>query len=471
VRSRALLAIALLAAACGEDQYVRPPPSDVFVYPTGLATTRLPSGANALVVVSSNFDLNYDPTTGGTLATVDPTAIPETSVSPFPPLAQLGFVTLPSMGGQVAVADPDSCPGTDPSAAEVVLASRYSTQLVRARLAADGALACESGCIGALPYDGTDPFGIGLACRLADPAAVPPIAARRLAFVGYLDTNGSSGLLSFLDLQTGAVGTLTSLAGAPYGIAYDADQDRIWIPAAKVLGLSGWISPLISIDLAAEGTAENPTYNWRVETYDLWPYVPGADLRGIALSNPVQDPNHPGVNLPRRAYVAARVYDPVVAQSLGFPPSYDIGAVLFVIDLANGPSGVPPRPLPVLKIVPIGLGAGEIRVLPPRPGRRDLVAITSITDGLLTIYDDETGAIAKVFGIAQTATLPENPARVPMGTPLVGKQPFGLATELRDGLDWIYVGSFVSNTVTAVSLDPLDPAGAQIRWAQERMEP
>jgi hypothetical protein len=111
-----------------------------------------------------------------------------------------------------------------------------------------------------------------------------------------------------------------------------------------------------------------------------------------------------------------------------------------------------------------------VRVLPPRAGRRDLVAVTSTIEGVLTVYDDDLGAIVKVFAMAGEQG-PDNPVPAPLGSPLVGEQPFGLAVEARDGRDWLYVAGFRSNTVTAVSLDPASPAEARIEWMRSGVVP
>lgn len=438
---RLLLPVSLLAAAaCAEEGYTRPPPLDRFTFPIGVGLTRLPSGDRALLVVSSNADLTYDPDAGGTLISAD--WDPATEV-----LGRLGVLQIPSFGGPLVVADADTCPGLAVPLA--LVASRKSSDLVRVEVAADGGLACGAECRVDPGTGLTDPFGIGLVCR----------GDRRRVYVGYLDTRVVSGVrygfAAELDLDTGEVVSL-ALPAAPYDFAYDAERDRLWI-TELVTGSA----PVQALELSSLGDPEQPG-SYEQHTFDLWPKLRGAEPRGIALS-------HPQPGLGRRAYVAVRVYDADLAASIGDRPSYDVAAALLVLDLEDGPLGVPS--LDLIRMVPLGLGASQLRVLAPRPGLRDLVAITSTTEGLLTIYDDEAGAVAKVFALAQTGQGPENPGGAPIGTPLVGRQPFGLAIDEQDGRDWIYVGAFESAAVTAVSLDPADPSGARVEWRKTEVEP
>ncbi|HSN90983.1 MAG TPA: hypothetical protein VLS93_07120 [Anaeromyxobacteraceae bacterium] len=432
VRRLLLPVVLLAAAACGTEEYSNPPPVDRFVYPTGLALHRLPSGTNALLVVSSNVDLLYEPDAGGTVISLDPTADPP---------RWLGAVTIPSFGGPIVVADEESCPGVGVPRAFV--ASRYAASLLMPEIGTGGELTCGTGCARALADGVEDPFGVAVACR----------GERRRAYVGYLAGLQNAGVLTELDLESGAQSDITGLPGIPYGIDYDAERDRLWL-GQYGLGLAS----VTALELGVPCLPEEETCPRKTPTYDLWSVVRGAEPTGIALSNP-----QPGLG--RRLYVAARVYDPDVASAAGARPGYDVGAVLFVIDVEDGPTGHPPSPIPVVRVVPLGLGARQIRVLPVRPGMRDLVAVTSTTEGLVTLYDDEVGAIAKVLAAAQEPSGPENPAGAPLGPPRVGTQPFGLAVEARDGMDWIYVASFTSGTVTAISLDPSSPSDAVIVWS------
>jgi hypothetical protein len=450
VRTRLLASVVALAAACSEAQYSKPPPMDQFTWPIGLATYGLASGGTGLLVVSSNADLLYDTTSGGTVISLDP------SVSPLP---WLGAIRIPSFGGTIGVADEQTCPGIGAAAGSslALVASRYDGTLVTAALGPDGSLTCPAGCQVTLSSQYRNPYGIGIVCR----------GDRRRAYVGdlglALNGNAYLGLITEVDLNTGARVPIGGLPGAPYAFAYEAERDRLWVTESSLIA-----APLQAIDLSVPCVNGPSDCVYGRETVDLWPLLRGAEPRGIALSNPI-----PGE--PRRAYIAVRVFDADLAAAAGGRPAYDTGAALLVVELSDGPLGQVPSPPPLVRMVPIGLGASEVRVLSPRIGpsgpMHDLVAVTSTTEGLLTLYDDEAGAVAKVFALAETSGPPENPASVPIGSPLLGKLPFGLAWVPDGTLDRLYVGAFESGTVTAISVDPLHPSDATILWSEPGVQP
>jgi hypothetical protein len=428
------------AAGCSESQYTKPPPTLQFTWPFGLAVHRLSGGGTALLVGSTNTDLLYTASSGGTVMSVDPST---------GTLRQLGVVTMASFGGPLAVADDDTCAGLTAAgvAPKAVVGSRYSDEVVLADIGAAGELSCPAGCARQLPLGSVDPFAVAIACR----------GDRRRAYVGYLASN----IVVSVDLATGrTIGRYTLLA-RPYGVAYDPAHDRLWVTELAVNA-----APLEALDLGAGCTPTLEGCDIR-RTYNLWPALPGLEVAGIVIANPV-----PGQ--PTRAYVAGRIYDASLAATLGYRPDFDVGAALLVLDLPEGPLGFPTAPV-VRRIVPLAVGASQIAVLSPRTdpttgaSLRDVVVVTSTTEGVVTVYDDEAGAIAKVFALAQTGRGPENPAGMPMGTPLVGKQPIGLAVQPHAApgdVDWVYVSAFESSGVTAISVDPAAPSGAQIAWTQ-----
>ncbi|HZZ84673.1 MAG TPA: hypothetical protein VFE30_09060 [Anaeromyxobacteraceae bacterium] len=446
----------LLAAACGEQVRQVAPPTDRFYFPTGIAVRTLANGKTAVLVASSNFDLNYDAINGGTLIAIDPDASGDTRLDPNAPLAVLGSARIGSMGGEVAVLDAESCPGWTPPAgvpaAQVLIPSRSLDALYQVTLdETTGAVTCGAGC--ELPLDVSlhsdgsalaDPYGVTLACRQVDGTA------RFTAFVSYLRSASFDGFLTEVDLTAPAAQTRIAL-GTNYSFssAYDDLTGRLFVTSGFVGAGS---APLRWVDLAG---------GYAVSSSSLYDVVRGSETRGIGLSNP-----RAGVD--RRAYVALRIYDADTAASLGMRPSADVAGALAVIQLTEEPWGEPSAR--VARVIPLDRGATQVKVLPPRTGKGDLVAVTSPDDNSMTLYDDDSGNVARTFALDAG------------GNPELGKQPFGMAVEQRHGVtcagssaplascDRIYVGSFDRGFVSVVELDPDHPAGAAVvkRVGRER---
>lgn len=419
-----LVALALAATACGGEPRGAPAPLDRFTYPTGLAIR-----GGQLLVVSSNFDLSYARDDGGSLLAVD--------LAASPPAIRPGGVRLGSFGGELAVAEPAACGIPEPLA---LVPSRTENILYRVSLAG-GALSCGAGCPLGLTHDKVDePYGVTVTCPKGGPAT---------AWVGYLRAPDTVSWLAAVDLATGDWKPVDiGGVGVPHSFAYDEDRSRLFFTSVE----TGFTAPIRWIELGGGCTPGDAVVDGGcpVRQLDLFGFLRGAEPRGIALSNP-----QPGFS--RRMYLAVRVYDVTVAAAIGARPGYDVAGMLFVLDLDEGPFGDLRAQL--VRMVNIGLGVSEVKVLPARAGQRDLVAITATDDGVLALYDDDTGALARVFG------------RDPVtGAPEVGRTPFGLAVEDRGGgTARVYVGSFQQGVVTPVDVPLAAPGLAQ--WVPSPSDP
>ncbi len=445
---RPAAAILLLAlAACGENVAHTPPPMDHFFAPAGLALTPAAGGNQALLVVSANFDLRYDKESGATLLSVDPGLYDEASGTggsagrPDGALVKYGEgVRLGSYAGPVTVANADTCPGWTASP-EAYVASRYTRKLYRFPVGADGSVQpCEVDklCQFALDPDLLDPAPIGLACRTDGLRRSVWLSYLRSPYVGQVKP-GTGWLSEFDAGNMGASPRTIALGLGPVSdMAYDAETDRLY----AVGRFAGLIAPLFILNLPAcvHDAAGCPTP--RVQTVDLYTSARGAELVGIALSNP-----QPG--RPRLAYVAARIYDEAYAMATYSRPPYDIGGALLVVELDEGVAGEPSGR--VRQIVPLGLGAGLVRVLPVRPGLGDVVVVPSPGDGTLRVYDGEVEAVVRVLTIDEASGIPE-----------AGRYPTAMAVEDRGAEALVYVAAFRDWTVSVLSV-PLDsPASADL---------
>ena len=441
----------LVLSACNENLSHTPPPMDHFFAPAGVALTSVAgtnavSGGNqALLVVSSNFDLRYDKEQGATLLSVDPGRYDDATASggsagrPAGALVKLGpGAQLGSFAGPVGVADEATCPGVGP--AQAFVASRYTSKLYRFPIGAGGALAPCTGilCELGLDKDLLDPAPIGFSCR-SD-------GLRRSMWVGYLrsppigSVPGRTGWLSEFDLGDLAQAPRTiALGSGPVGdMVYDRLTDRLYA-VGRFAGLS---APLFLVDLpaCAHHAVDCPTA--RVQSLDLYSSLRGAELVGIALSNP-----QPGRQ--RLAYVSAKVYDEAYAMATLSRPPYDLGGALLVVELSEGVVGL--TSARVRKVIPLGLGAGSVRVLPVRPGLEDIVVVPSTGDGTLQVYDGEVEAVVRVVSLDETTGVPE-----------AGRHPSAMAVEDRGAEALVYVAAFSDATVSVLRVPLATPSAADL---------
>jgi hypothetical protein len=480
----AVLAL-VAAAACSEANPTLSPSLDRFYFPTSLALRHLPGGGTALVVVSSNFDLRYDLAGGGTVIAVDPDAAQDSRPACAAPCAptdldcqsrccpagancgidigRLGYVVAGSFGGEVDFADEGNCPqlaeGATPviapgsGAAKVLVSSRSAGTLYRIDMDAAGALDCGAGCPFQFGSDLFDPYGSTVVCR--------DFGDRKASvFVSHLRGLNGEAQLSEVDLRTGAW-TGHNFTVDPLGPTHSAAYQKLGTYRRLIVTslYTSYLNTLVRwLDLTAPvviASETSPVDQVPLAPMDLYGQLQQAEARGIALSSDGE-----------RAYVTFEVYDLEQAQLYG--RIVILANILAIVDVRPEASGAPTGT--VLKILPLGAGASEIRVLPRRPDPAnpgqflpDLVAIAETGDGALEIYDDGIGAVVKTLGI--------DPAT---GRPFVGKQPFGMAVEERPAASCllpglaaptchrIYVGSFTYGWVSAVELDPSFPSRTSV---------
>ena len=455
-KTLALLALAL--GACGEGASSQPAPLDRFTYPTGLALHTLGDGTRALVVVSSNFDLRYDVEDGGSVMIVDPEA------SSGDNIVVRSAQRIGSFGGAPAIVsgrDDPTTPAVDPTCTswtggdQLLVPSRSANALYRIALGDDGALSCDDGCRFDFEPDLIDPYAVAVACWSLGGA---PVAQ---AYVSHLASPSPIGFLTRFDLLAAETSReRLALSASP-------TQDMAWDPARRRLYVTSRLStigsaPLRWLDLAF------PTVV--VGQVDLNTFLRGADTRGIALALPA-----PGTGFSTRAYVAARVFDQDLSATFG-GRTPDVAGALIVLDITDDFAGRPTSN--VTRIVPVGIGASKVQVLPGRPSGQELVAVTS-DEGSLALYDASVGSVVRVLAIASADSVapgpfqplevegaspgPRDAAAYRAGEKLFGAQPFALASEvMADGRIRLYVSSFDRGFIAEVHVDPAAPAAAQV---------
>ncbi len=451
MRRLALIAAVAAAAACRKDTTVHDPgPLDRFFFPTGVAVLPVSgaAGEHRLVVVSSNADLTYDSETGGSVISVNP------EPGAGNPVPVTGGVDIKSFAGELALLYPAACPALGAAAAFVPI--RGQDLVYRLSVGADGSLACDpAGCT--IPVGSSsrgDPWSAGVACDTAASPGGPSIAR---AYLGYLRQGNGETWLTQIDLlrSPGADGYVqhmvsTSTGGQIRGMAYDALRRRLYLThtvigaatALKYVDLSNGCR--IDVDVPSGGCPRGQTPDYRNSPTGSVPE--GLELHGIALANET-DPTSPV----RRAYVSARIYDPVASGQAGGRVG-DFDGVLLVVDLSQDAAGN--LRFDVVNELPLGYGAADVEVLPARAGKRDVVAALATDDGVVWIYDDDTGARVAIGRDPGT------------GAPSVGHTPYSLAAapEVLPGTNTarVYVGSFDDDWVTPIDVPLDDPTAATI---------
>lgn len=509
---RAALAF-LLAAACNEKTQYLPPPLDRFFFPTGMALRHVdqPPGTSCeasgglyglegcqtqLFVASSDADLTYDPVTGGTVLGVDVNATlarDPLSYNDASPIwlggnnPSLQGVRIGSYAGQLAILDGTTCPGIQfPSgvSGQVLVTSRSQNELYRIDIRGDGGLSCSNNGKGAgstcdashtvdlLNFSNPAPaaddtYGVTVVCGNFPRQASGDTTSvyQQLAFLTYVQVANSEGGVGELNLVAGGLPYWQDLAvSIAESTVYDPVTTRLF--ATEMFAAVG-VDPLRWLTLASPGLG--------YQSLNMEQFVRGGEVRGIALSTDRT-----------RLYLAMRLYDTVAAGQTGTRPLGDIGGALVVLNVSA--PALDPSNITVENVVPIERGASQIAVV-PRPasaGLRDLVAVVSETDESLELYDDETGAIANVYGFCVNPPDPVTGAPGPgdenapppcdPGKPLLGQQPSTLLVEpiapgappanVNSQLARLYVASYDRSWVNVITIDPLNPSNDPIGWVR-----
>lgn len=463
---RSLLLAATLLLCCAKGATRPDAPTDVLHYPAWIAAI----GTHHLLVANLDQDLAYD---NGALVALDTTATPP--ADPF-----LGGVAVPNMVGQLLVIDAASAGPCASALADTpayklpfaLVAGRFENTLFAIPLAvSDGSLVSlgPKHPIALNPFSASAPFGVAFTCS-SD--------GKPRAWVSFQSGLNSTGYVAQVDLskQPGEPDRVVQVnvgSGAPRSFAYDKEQDRLYFTNRERLEAAPvrWIQIGSGCLPFENGIQDERKGGCHVDAgFDLSLQFRGAEPSEIQLARAdaagtpflCTTPGFEGRPCPR-AYLSVRMYDADLAAFIGGRPSGDVGGKLMVLELPEGGLG---RPDPqVVAAVDIGVTAGDVHLI-PRTGtatlaRAPLVAVTAIDDALLWIYDDETGAMVKVFG------------RDARGVALLGRQPTAIASVDQDAsLTRLFVTSYHEHWVSAVDV-PLDdrPGGAYVVRGAEGQTP
>lgn len=429
-----------LTLGCAKDGERPEAPLDRLHFPAWLATTTAEGFADTLLVVNLDQNLAF---TGGSVVSVN------TAVAAPPE----GGLPLPSMAGQLLAVDKarataEGCTAGDDFQAFALVAGRTEDRLFRFPLA--GALADQRLGVIDLGISGASrPFGLGLTCAQDGKMRV---------WASYQRGRQGNGYVARVDMSTTPPGVVAVNVGkgAPRSFAYDRDRDRLYVSAKESAGHAHvrWITVGEGCVKADNGVQDEREGGCHVDPgFDLSATLAGAEPNEIALSTgtaPCTAGIYAGRADCRRMYISTRMYDADLERALRERPSGDVGGKLVVLELPESSTLGGPDPQ-WIHSPDIGVGAGAMAVI-PRPGRPDLVVVAAIEDDLVWIYDDEVGALVKVFG--------RDPRT---GVPVLGHAPAGLATRaLSGGIVRVFVSSYQDDWVSAIDVDTNAPASAYV---------
>lgn len=435
------LSLALLLASC-TDTAPRPPPTDRFIYPSGLVHRALPDSTNGvLYVASANFDRCFDQ---GTVMAVD-----------------LDRVGLPALGAAVS-SEPLRLEQLDISPGSSVFIQSYSGEMDIW-----------------YPTDGSSP-------RLFVPARADG------DFVHYIDvpepTRLDCGESNSSDCLNHGVVSLTKVEGqekdlprapSPFGLDVTSEGD-VWVthldpadsPAQSRTGFKSYLVhlygstpsvtaseliPLSAGDLPVGGShsvlvterymlvsgrstlnlqttqarpflirvleKRDETKNWAGRLIDpaLDFSFAAREARGLALT----EKNPAAPTSPQRLYVAVRAPDSLLIVNVqGLEAQSDL-----------------PR-LTVVGAVPMPDGPTQVKLVPRGPGRSELVVVSCSAAGVVAIYDPDVGQVV---------------AQVPVGERRgdVDSQPFGLAVWQQGNAARLFVSNFGDGRVSVIDIPDL----------------
>jgi DNA-binding beta-propeller fold protein YncE len=401
---RQTLAIVLAAlSGCAQTNVGTPPPTDSFYYPVSLAAVEMTPGEPILYVVSSNFDLAFN---HGTILAVDTAKLsdpPNGSVAKAVD-QKAGWVTIDHFGGEIASYFPKR--PTQNEKLRLFVPTRYDNRLSVVRADGDGTtLSClpdfDAGqdCQpqGILLQDSddsviraVDPFGVvidgqtALVTHLHQADDPPETGQNPTAYVVQLNAE-----------------TLTSLNFIEIGPA--PAEGAAATPAGVYIGGRSLASSTIGSSQALRNIVEGT-----VVDVGLTASTAIQEVRSVALASDKS-----------RIYATTRSPDGLV-----------------VVDISQDLLGGFPRNR-VLGFTTLPSGPSELIVL-PRPGQRDLVAVSCTDANAVTFFDDETGeATGLVSGIVE---------------------PFGLAHSSIAGNPSgarVFVASFGNHTVDVIDIADL----------------
>ncbi|HEX5751538.1 MAG TPA: hypothetical protein VFZ09_35275 [Archangium sp.] len=454
-----LLSLALLSAVACSRTDERPPPTDRFVYPSGLVHRSVPGSTNGILyVASANFDRCFDQ---GTVMAVDLDRVSGSGGDGLKSLGEYDPAAKTAELGQLNVA-PESFRYIDNFAGEMALWERTDasprlfiptrgdgnylhyvditapTQLTCANSPQSndctaGALSLASGVAGAQEGQprADAPFGVSVdTSGIPDPdegkegvrvwvTHLNPVDSPQRSQTNYesylVDVPGQEPGLSSADFHP------LNLAGFPIGGTNSVVADE------RYVFFTGRLSNTrISDTTLSRRTLVRVLDKQNLEANQF--IEPGLDLgfaaseaRGLALTpRSTLTPS-----APRRLYVAVREPD-----------------TLLIVNVEGIETASNTPKLTVVGAVPLPNGPSQVKLVSRGESRSELVLVSCTDAGVVAIYDPEVGQV-----VAQVAVGEVNGTQSP--------QPFGLAVQQQGGGARIFASNFGDGRISVIDIKEL----------------
>jgi hypothetical protein len=441
-----LLSLALLFVACSSTD-PRPPPSDRFVYPSGIVHRPVPGSTNGVLYVSSaNFDRCFDQ---GTVMAVDldrlgpgPTSeglqplgsYTDSNASPVT-IEQLNIAPesrryIQSFAGEMALWERTDAPprlfvparadGDFIHYIDIQEPTRLSCVGTASDDCSEGALSVTQGVPGQQEDQprAPAPFGVTVDPFSEDGARV---------WVTHLNPSDSpersrTNFESYVVRLPGETPSVSSSDFYPLSVAdFPLGGSNSVVADERYVFVTGRLSSGISDTSLARRflvrVLDKQNLNRIIE--------PGLDLgfaaseaRGLALSERVP-------SRPRRLYVAVRSPDTLlIVNAEGIEKESDL-----------------PR-LTVVGAAPLPGGPTQVKLVPRGPTRSELVLVSCGSAGVVAIYDPDVGQVVAQVPVGETR-----------GTR--SSQPFGLAVQQQGNAARIFVSNFGDGRVSVIDIGDL----------------
>jgi hypothetical protein len=446
------ISMTFLLIACTGSPFTNAPPADRFYFPTGLVHVNVPGSTDGvLFVASSNFDKRY--ATGSlTAVNLDLVARGDGGVGlpPFGAAPLNGPVPYPSLGttSQIFVntfASEVAMLPMAPGRARLFVPSRSEGMKFQAvDTVIDGgtiALSCFPAANSDKPLDcganapSTSPNFLEQSAAGVPRAPIPfgvSVAVRSCSADAdcYTDAGPNDG--------RACSNSVCKSGGDPFADVYVTSLQQADSPLGSGLNLSGYMvraaSDRMTIDQTNFVTLSTGASN-SAASGKRWTYVTGRFVAPYPALLRLVDVNN-NVLLPGLEQYFGVIDTRGIAIGSNEARLFVVGRspdVLMVIRVDNPTADLPG--LQIVRAVPLPNAPQQVRVI-PRPGRGDLVAVTSSGSGVVSIYDEDVGNL-----VAQVTN--------------VGLQPFGLAVDLRGVGARLYASDFNDGRVAVIDIPNL----------------